>query len=234
MNSHRLTRRTMLTGTGLALALPALAAEPVAVAESFPQSPHEAFARLKAGNMRFAAGKTQHAHESADWRKHLVEGQKPFATILGCSDSRVPTELVFDQGFGELFVIRVAGNVIAPDIVGSLEYALVHLQTPLVVILGHEGCGAVTAALQAMAGAKDELPGIQTLIKLIEPGLPKGLLAAPSKQRIHVAVEANVRWSMQQLRQTPIAKDLLDSKSVMLVGAVYELETGSVRFLAES
>src|SRR6185503_16621477 len=111
----------------------------------------------------------------ADWRKHLVSDQKPFATILGCSDSRVPIELVFDQGFGDLFVVRVAGNVIAPDVVGSLEYAVAHLATSLVVIVGHQNCGAVTAAVQALSGKPDELSSINALAKLIEPGLPPTL-----------------------------------------------------------
>src|SRR6185295_8372829 len=187
--------------------------------------------RLKDGNERFASGKTRHAHESADWRKHLVEGQKPFATILGCSDSRVPIELVFDQGLGDLFVIRVAGNVIAPDVVGSLGYAVVHLATSLIVVVGHEGCGAVIAAVQAMEGPTKEPPGIKLLVDLIKPGLPKTLPGDTPEKRVSAAVEANVRWSIKQLAQLPDAKKALESKRIMLVGAVYELATGRVRFL---
>src|SRR5262249_28120241 len=111
---HRFDRRRMLAALGTAasfLASPLLADDPKPE-ESFPKDPSEALARLKAGNARFADGKTRHAHESAEWRKHLVGEQKPFATILGCSDSRVPPELVFDQGFGDLFIVRVAGNVV--------------------------------------------------------------------------------------------------------------------------
>src|SRR4051812_7774932 len=119
MHEAPLTRRQLLASAGAAAVG---RAEPSA-AEPVPKDGGEALARLKAGNARFADGKTRHAHEGANWRQHLVGGQKPFATILGCSDSRVPVELVFDQGFGDLFVIRVAGNVIADDVIGSMAYA---------------------------------------------------------------------------------------------------------------
>lgn len=233
MNANRFSRRHLLSCAGIAVALPALAAEPAARQPAFPKDAEEALGRLKDGNQRFAIGKTRHAHESAEWRKHLVAGQKPFATILGCSDSRAPIELVFDQGFGDLFVIRVAGNVIAPDVVGSLGYAVAHLATPLIVIVGHEDCGAVTAAVQALEGPTKEPPGIRLLLELIKPGLPKTLPGDTPEQRINAAVEANVRWSMQQLARLPEAKNDLESKRVTLVGAVYELATGRVRFLSD-
>lgn len=232
MISHNLTRRQLLAGAGVTVASPLIAGEPAESVPSFPKDAAEGLRRLKEGNQRFAAGKTRHAHESTEWRKHLVGGQKPFATILGCSDSRVPVELVFDQGFGDLFVIRVAGNVIAPDVVGSLAYATAHLATPLVVIVGHEGCGAVTAAVEALQGPTDELPGIKALVELIEPGLPKTLPGKTPEQRINAAVEANVRWSMKQLARLPGARKALEAGQVELVGAVYELGSGKVRFLS--
>src|SRR5262245_24379060 len=169
---HHCDRRRLLAVLGTAasiLVTPLVAKEPRAK-ESFPKDPPEALARLKAGNARFAAGKTRHAHESADWRKHLIGEQKPFATVLGCSDSRVPPELVFDQGFGDLFVVRVAGNVIAADVVASLAYAAVHLGTSLFVVMGHSGCGAVTAGLDALLKKAKEPERIEFLVKLIEPG----------------------------------------------------------------
>ena len=227
----KLTRRQLLAGTSVAIAAPALAAEPEVAAQAFPKDAAEALARLKEGNARFAAGKTRHAHESANWRKQLVGGQKPFATILGCSDSRVPVELVFDQGFGDLFVVRVAGNVISPDVVGSLTYALVHLRTPLFVVVGHQQCGAVTAALAALAGSSKEPPGIRALVELIEPGLPKDLAGETTEQRVNAAVEANVGWSIKQLRQLPGAKATFDKQQIALLGGIYELGTGRVRFL---
>jgi carbonic anhydrase len=231
MEIHSLTRRQLLGGA--AVAMTTIAAESPDTVESVPKDAAEALIRLKEGNQRFISGKTRHAHESAEWRKHLVGGQKPFATILGCSDSRVPVELVFDQGLGDLFVIRVAGNVIAPDIVGSLAYAVEHLATSLIVVVGHEGCGAVTAAVEALQGPTNELPGIQALVKLIEPGLPKTLIGMTAEMRINAAVEANVRWSIKQLAQLPQAKQRLESRQVTLVGAVYELRTGRVRFLTD-
>src|SRR5689334_19265650 len=171
---HRCDRRRLLAALGgvaaSTLTAPLVADEP-RPQESFPKDASEALARLKAGNDRFADGKTRHAHESADWRKHLVGEQKPFATILGCSDSRVPPELVFDQGFGDLFVVRLAGHVIAADVVASLSYAARHLGTPVFVVMGHTGCGAVTAALDAKVKQTHEPERIEMLVKLIEPSL---------------------------------------------------------------
>ena len=233
MNTPQLSRRHLLACAGISLATPALAADAPPADLPFPKSAAEALSRLREGNQRFAAGKTWHAHASADWRKQLVGGQKPFATILGCSDSRVPIELVFDQGFGDIFVVRVAGNVIAPDIIGSLEYAVAHLATPVVVVVGHEGCGAVTAALQAMAGPTKEPGGIQALVELIEPGLPKVIAGDTAGERVNTAVEANVRWSLKQLAKLPETKQALAAKQIGLHGAVYELATGKVRFLAD-
>src|SRR5512134_4123305 len=112
----------------------------------------EALARLQAGNQRFVAGTARFPTVQKDVLAALAKGQHPYATILGCSDSRVPPELVFDAGFGELFIVRLAGNVLSPEVAGTLQYAGFHLKTPLFVVLGHEGCGAVQAALQARAG----------------------------------------------------------------------------------
>ena len=117
-----------------------------------PKEAAKALTWLKQGNVRFVSGRLRHAHHAVNWRKHLEGSQQPFATILACSDSRVPPELVFDQGFGDLFVIRVAGNIVATDVLGSLQYATRHLHTPLVVVMGHESCGAVTAAVDALEG----------------------------------------------------------------------------------
>src|SRR5262249_27297167 len=178
-----------------------------------------------------AGGKTRTAREGAAWGTRLVEGQKPFAPILGCSDSRAPVELVFDQGFGDLFVVRVAGNVIAEDIIGSIAYAGLHLRTPLFVVMGHAGCGAVAAAVDARLKKAKEPESIEAFLKLIEPGLkdldPK--LAYP--ELLAAAVEANVRWSLRQLTAIPAARQAVERHQVTLVGAVYDLQTGKVRFL---
>jgi carbonic anhydrase len=142
----------------------------------------------------------------------------------------VPPELIFDAGFGELFITRVAGNVISPEIFGTLQYAGVHLRTPLFVVLGHEGCGAVNAALAARTGPREQTH-IALLLDNILPGLrdlPSGL--APDEEA-RAAVEANVRWSMHQLLGTPEAKARMAEGTMKLVGAVYELDSGRVRFL---
>jgi carbonic anhydrase len=196
-----------------------------------PQDAAEAKQSLLDGNKRFVAGESIHGHATGEWRKKLTGGQKPFAAILGCSDSRVPTELVFDQGFGDLFVIRVAGNVISTDVVGSLEYAEHHLHVPLLMVLGHEGCGAVTAALDAKLRGAHEPERIEVLVRMIEPGLKDIDPKLPADKLLSKAVEANVRWSMKQLAELPEIKKVLEEKRFEMVGAVYDLETGRVRLL---
>lgn len=194
-------------------------------------SGREALEQLIAGNARFVEGKTRHAHESASWRKHLVGSQHPHTVVIGCSDSRVPPELVFDQGFGEVFTIRVAGNIIADDVLGSIQYARVHLKTPLIVVMGHGGCGAVTAAVEYKRGQAKEPPFITKLIERIEPGLAKLDLDMPLEQLIAEAVKLNVRSSVEQISSYPAAKASLDRGDVLVVGAIYDLATGSVEFL---
>jgi carbonic anhydrase len=190
----------------------------------------EALARLVSGNERFVRGEARFPTVQKEILAALAKKQSPYATVLGCSDSRVPPELIFDAGFGELFVIRVAGNVISPEVMGTLQYAAVHLRTPLIVVLGHEGCGAVNAALAARDGAR-EPARIALLLDNILPGLrdlPRELAPDAAMQ---MAVEANVRWSMHQLRETPEGKARMAEGTMKLVGAVYELENGRVRFL---
>jgi carbonic anhydrase len=205
-----------------------------AAPEAPPRTGAESLARLKAGNQRFAEGRVRHAHQAAAWRSHLTSGQAPFATILACSDSRVPPELVFDQGFGDLFVVRVAGNVVASDVVGSIQYAIAHLHTPLILVLGHEGCGAVTTAVESLAGKGTDKKFINLLVDRIKPGLADLPSQLEGPELINRAVEANVRWTMRQLTDLPDARRALESQVVTLVGAVYELATGTVRFLDPS
>jgi carbonic anhydrase len=187
--------------------------------------------RLRAGNERFVRGEARFPTVQKEILAQLAKGQQPYATILGCSDSRVPPELVFDAGFGELFIIRVAGNVVSPEIIGTLQYAGVHLRTPLFVVLGHEGCGAVKAALAAkFQGARDR-SRIERLLENITPGLETIRAESTPEDQMQAAVEANVRWSMHQLLETPEAKARMAEGVMKLVGAVYELATGRVRFL---
>jgi carbonic anhydrase len=191
----------------------------------------QALQRLKDGNARFVHGTAYFPTVHKDVLAELAKEQHPYATILGCSDSRVPPELVFDAGFGELFIIRVAGNVISAEIMGTLQYAGLHLQTPLFVVLGHSGCGAIKAALAARAEREVHPMRIARLLDAITPGLVKLDDSLPPADLVAAAVEANVRWSMKQILETPEAKTQQRQGRVRLVGGVYDLATGQVRFL---
>jgi carbonic anhydrase len=191
----------------------------------------EALARLVDGNTRFVAGQARFPTVQKEILADLAKGQHPYATIVGCSDSRVPPELLFDASFGELFIIRIAGNVISPEVMGSLQYAAVHLKTPLFVVLGHEGCGAVQAALASLREFRQERARIALLLDRIIPGLEGVDRDLPAEAQMKAAVEANVRWSMHQITDTPEGRARQKEGLLKLVGAVYELTTGHVRFL---
>ena len=193
----------------------------------------EALERLKVGNKRFVTGTARFATVQKEILIDLAKGQHPYATILSCSDSRVPPELVFDTGFGELFIIRVAGNVIAPEVAGSLQYAKCHLQTPLFVVLGHSGCGAVAAAIETRLRGTRQLSRIQILVDSILPALADVDLQLNPDAMLVQAVEANVRWSIQQIRESPEGREYRAEGRAMLIGAIYEIQTGCVRFLPE-
>ena len=238
MGDNRISRRRLLgsaAGTWLGLTASGVFAAggggPLPE-ETFPNDPKEALKRLTAGNKRFVAGEPLHNRSVKEVRQELVGGQEPFAAILGCSDSRVPPELVFDQGLGDLFVVRNAGNVIADDVLGSLQYADLHLKIQLLVVLGHENCGAVKAALDSLLKREQHPERIATLLQMVEPGLKDLDPKLTGAVQVTAAVEANVRWSMHQLAQLPEAKKALEEKRYEIVGAVYQLETGAVRFLS--
>ena len=192
-------------------------------------SADSAFAELKAGNEHHVAHRYQHPHENAERQRQLVAAQNPHAEILSCADSRVPPEIIFDQGLGDLFVVRVAGNVATDTELGSLEYGAEHLHIPLLVVLGHEHCGAVTAAVQA---GKAE-GHIVSLVDLIKPAVEKtrGMPGDP----VENAVRMNVELVVKQLRSsTPILSELVAHHKLKIVGGVYSLETGAVTWLPES
>jgi carbonic anhydrase len=192
----------------------------------------EALRRLQEGNARFLAGEARFLTVQKEILAELARGQQPFATILGCSDSRVPPELLFDAGFGELFVVRVAGNVLGAEIAGTLQYAGSHLHTPLFVVLGHEQCGAVQAALATRSSGARHGAYIEVLLESILPALDGLDYSLPPDELLRRAVEANVRRTVERILATPEAQARLAEGSWMqLVGAVYELETGRVRFL---
>jgi carbonic anhydrase len=191
----------------------------------------EALARLKAGNQRFVSGQSRFPNRQPQVLEDLAKGQQPYATILGCSDSRVPPELVFDAGLGDLFIIRVAGNVLGPSINATLQYAAVHLHTPLFVVLGHEGCGAVKATLASKFEGASYRARISWLLQEIEPALD-GLDASLSPDALlSAAVLANVAHTTRALADSPEGRAALALGPTKLVGAVYDIESGRVRFL---
>jgi carbonic anhydrase len=216
--------------------------------------PAEALSRLKEGNGRFTAGNMQHLHESAEERSHmaknsyenagtiplgmtaeqaakrraeLAKSQHPFAIILSCSDSRVPPEIIFDEGLGDLFIVRVAGNVLNDEGLGSIEYGVDVLGARLIVVLGHQSCGAVDAAMKTIA-AKGKAPGhIQSLVTAIKP-----VVDSTPKGDLDTMINANVKHVVESLRSsTPILKARVDSGEVQVIGGYYTLDSGAVTFL---
>ena len=201
--------------------------------DQFLISADAALQLLIEGNERFQRGEVRISQFSTEILGELAKGQKPFATILGCSDSRVAPEIIFDAHLGQLFVIRVAGNVMSPEVAGTLQYAGQHLQTPLFVVLGHEQCGAVQAALDVKLRGGKEKDRIKLLLANILPGL-EGIDEHSTPENLtSLAVEANVRWSMRQILESPEGRTRVAENRFKLVGAVYEISSGRVRFLQE-
>jgi carbonic anhydrase len=194
-------------------------------------SADDALRRLKEGNERFRRGEARELGLSREQMAEMSKGQQPFATILGCSDSRVAPEWIFDAALGELFVIRVAGNVLSAEVAGSMQYAGSHLHTPLFVVLGHEGCGAVQAALNTRDQGAVQKSRIHALVESIVPGLPQFDATLSSEARLTRAVEANVRWTVHQIHESPEGKARVEEGVIKLIGAIYDLQTGEVRWL---
>ena len=199
-------------------------------------SAQDALALLRDGNRRFAADVRSHdALASRARRIELAAGQAPFAAILGCSDSRVPVEIVFDQGLGDLFVIRVAGNIVAPSQIGSVEFAAEQFGTRLVVVLGHSRCGAIEATLEQLQRPKEnQSRNLHAIVDLVRPSV-EGLLATDLRHDLnallHRAVRANISASVSHLRRgSDIIEQLIREDGLLVVGAEYCLETGVVDF----
>ena len=197
---------------------------------------HEALDRLREGNRRFVMNvRSRDDQLSHTRRKELTTGQYPFAIILGCSDSRVPAEIVFDQGLGDLFVIRVAGNIVAPSQVGSVEFAAERFGTRLVVVLGHSQCGAIQATLEELQRPTDrQSRNLLSIVNRIRPSV-EALLATDLANDLDAlmkqAVQANVRASTNHLRSgSQILEQLIEKQGLLVVGAEYSLETGVVDF----
>jgi len=196
----------------------------------------EALERLKAGNQRYVSDLYgPGAQLTHNRRAELAEGQNPFAIILGCSDSRVPAEYVFDQGLGDLFVIRVAGNIVAPSQVGSVEFAAARYNTRLVVVLGHSQCGAILATLEEMQRpTENQSRNLRTIVDRVRPSV-ESLMATElrhdMKALVKEAVRANIRASVNHLRHgSELLEQLIQENGLVIVGAEYSLETGVVEF----
>ena len=196
----------------------------------------EALERLRAGNRRFLAGDRGQGPLADRTRPgELVQEQKPFAIILGCSDSRVPAEIVFDQGLGTLFVIRVAGNIVAPSQVGSVEFAAEAFKTRLVVVLGHSSCGAIGATLDELDQPSEKRsPNLASIVDRIRPAVQTVRDAGagmPRDELVHLAVRANIRAAADHLRHgSQVLETLIREDGLLVVGAEYSLETGEVDF----
>ena len=192
-------------------------------------TPDSALAELKSGNAHHVAHRYSHPHETAARLRQLASSQHPHAEILSCADSRVPPEILFDQGLGDLFVVRVAGNVVSDTELGSLEYGAEHLHVPLLIVLGHQHCGAVTAAIEGGEAAGH----ISTLTTLLRPAVEK--TRGMRGDRVENAVRANVEMVVKQLRTSgPLLEKLVSSGELKVVGAVYSLDTGKVTWLPDS
>ncbi|MDQ3421425.1 MAG: carbonic anhydrase [Acidobacteriota bacterium] len=199
-------------------------------------SPRDALARLREGNLRFASdARGPEVFVGHDRRTELAAGQDPFAIILGCSDSRVPAEIVFDQGLGDLFVIRVAGNIVAPSQVGSVEFAAARFSTNLVVVLGHSQCGAISATIEELQRPEEnQSRNLRSIVDRVRPSV-EALLATELRHNLpalaEAAIRANIRASVDQLRHgSEVLEQLIREQGLLIVGAQYSLETGLVDF----
>lgn len=225
--------RLAAIGTGLILTgaiMPTPAQASVLPKPQNDLDPLQALAHLMEGNARYAAGVTQR-HNFLSEREALGNGQNPFAAILGCADSRVALEYAFDTGLGDLFAVRVAGNFMTTDGLASLEYAVAELGTPLILVLGHQGCGAVTAGVKALSGDA-KFPGhIQSIVDAIEPSVIKAQVQPGDL--LDNAISQNVKDTVANLKQaSPLLADAIERKKLKIVGGIYKLGSGKVELVA--
>jgi carbonic anhydrase len=198
--------------------------------EKIDESKFSPLQKLEEGNKRFAAGKAIHPDETLERLRELKKGQHPFAIVVSCSDSRVPAEIVFDQGLGDIFAIRTAGNVMGDYELGSIEYAVEHLDCKLILVMGHKDCGAIKAFIKS-DGHYEHLDHIKKIIEYIESEQEEKNLASRHELNIDKAIDANITHGVSFLRTAePILKEFYDSKKVKIIGALYDIETGKVTF----
>ena len=253
--SSRLTRRRLIgSGAGVAVSVPLAALAPgcgenggsdtttteagarSGTAPDPPRNGDEALERLLEGNERFVQGRLLNERRGDVRRAKIAEGQEPFAIVLGCSDSRVPPEVLFDQGLGELFVVRVAGNTASdPVVLGSIEYAAEHLGSVLLMVLGHERCGAVEGAVQVVTEGAKEPGSIDQMIDPVVPAVEEVSRSArdlPQEELVSRSVRANVKRNVEELENgEPLLGHLIEEDELNVVGAEYDLETGEVKLV---
>ena len=237
-NEINVHRRSLLKGLAASAGLIATSGLPVIAAEGQPPkpenviSPKEALNRLMVGNSRYVANTPLPASFAAT-RAALTSGQNPYACILGCADSRVSPELCFDSERGDLFITRVAGNFVTPEILASLEYGTAVLQSPLIMVLGHTSCGAIKASIKAVQTDQDFPGHIQQLATSLTPAIDAAIKQKP-KNFEEAAVVENVRMNVDLLKNsTPILRRLVQSNKLMVVGGVYDLNTGKVNLVTD-
>ena len=198
----------------------------------------QALDKLIAGNKRFVADECTGSQAIKSRRDELASGQAPFAIVLSCADSRVPVEMIFDQGLGDLFVVRIAGNIAAPSQVGSIEFAVEQFDTPLIVVVGHSKCGAINATINALQNPGGECsPNLGVIVERIcpqvEPLLDTELQYQP-EELLDQSLRANVRAAVDHLRHEPVLEKQVNAGNLMVIGAHYVLETGKVEFFSKS
>ena len=229
---YRFSRRDFLKASGLTAVSLALAA--CAPAQAPTEGPvtnaDEALQRLREGNERYVANKSTDLNESQSRRAALAQGQNPFATIFSCVDSRVPPELIFDRGLGDLFVIRTAGHVIDNAVLGSLEFGVAELKIPLLMVLGHEKCGAVKATVEAVEKNATAEGDINWLVEGIRPAVEE--VKSQSGDLLDNAVKANVTLTVERLKGSAILSEALEKSELQIVGGRYDLDTGMVEIIA--
>jgi carbonic anhydrase len=228
---YKLSRRDFLKASGLtAISVTLAACAPAQVStEALVTNADEALQRLLEGNERYVANKSTNLNESQSRRVELAQGQNPFATIFSCVDSRVPPELVFDRGLGDLFVIRTAGQVIDQAVLGSLEFGVAELKIPLLMVLGHEKCGAVKATVEAVESNTTAEAEINWLVDGIRPAVEEA--KTQSGDLLDNAVKANIALTVERLKGSAMLSEAVEKGELKIVGARYDLDTGTVEVI---
>lgn len=222
----------ILSVVSLAIVQPAIAAQEAAEHKTDKKSGWDAYSMLQSGNMRFYEGQAKHPKQAPSYREALADGQKPHSIIISCSDSRVPPETVFDQGLGEVFTIRLAGHVLNADAIASAEYAVEHLGPKFLLVMGHESCGAVKAAIATKPGSSAGSPSLDELVAKIRPNIEKQMKMLTAEEKLYRApVKAHVTATIKDLLdRSAIIRSAVEKKELLVGSAIYNLRSGHVEF----